>query len=250
VYAEFTDPLSRGRAGAPVLLAGQRYGLGAGMYLGSPEVWRLRSIDETYYDRFWVKLTRKAAEGRIKRGLERAVILLEGRDYEIGQAVPLRARVVDVNYQPLADAAITLEVFDPNGKPLIPAPELTQDRNRPEEYKGAMRVTSPGRYRLELKPPQQGDSVAAEINVVMPRLEAGDPLQNVSLLKNLVEGTGGAYVSLDEAAATIPALLPNAGHEFLLSQRIQELWDKKWLMILIGLLLAAEWLTRKLLRLA
>ncbi|MEZ6066368.1 MAG: hypothetical protein R3B90_11830 [Planctomycetaceae bacterium] len=84
----------------------------------------------------------------------------------------------------------------------------------------------------------------------MPRLEADDPLQNVSLLTNLVEGTGGRYVSIDEAAAVIPAALPNMGHEFLLDQRIQELWDEKWLMILIGSLLAIEWLTRKLLRLA
>ncbi|MFV0442765.1 MAG: hypothetical protein ACK5Q5_04245 [Planctomycetaceae bacterium] len=250
IYAEFTDPLSRGRSGAPVLLAGQRYGLGSGMYLGSPEVWRLRSLDETYYDRFWVKLTRKAAEGRLKRGLERTVILLEGRDYEIGQAVPLRARLVDVNYQPLADAAQTIDVFDPSGKPLLPAPELLQDRNRPEEYAGMLRVTAPGRYRLELRGPQEQEPVRAEINVVMPRLEATDPLQNVSLLKNLAEGTGGAYVSLEDAAEQIPSLLPNAGHEFLLSQRIQEMWDQQWLLVLIGVLLAAEWLTRKWLRLA
>lgn len=250
VYAEFTDPLSRGRSGPPVLLAGQRYGLGAGMYLGSPEVWRLRALDESYYDRFWVKLVRKAAEGRLKRGLERAVLLLEGRDYEIGQTVPVRARVVDVNYQPLPEAATTVEVFDPAGKPLIPSPELLQDRNRREEYVGTLRVAAPGRYRFELSTPQPGDKATAEINVVMPRLEASDPLQNVALLKNLADGTGGRYLALDEAAATLPSLLPNAGHEFLLDQRISELWDEQWLLVLIGVLLAAEWLTRKLLRLA
>lgn len=250
VYAEFTDPLSRGRDGQPVLLAGQRYGLGSGLYLGSPEVWRLRSLDETYYDRFWVKLVRKAAEGRLKRGLERAVILLEGRDYEIGQTVPLRARLVDVNFKPLGDAAVTLEVYDPSGRPLIPPPQLLQDRNRPEEYLGTLRVSVPGRYRLELRPPQGGDVVAAEINVVMPRLEASEPLQNVALLKNLVDGTGGRYLDLSEAADVLPSLLPNQGHEFLLDERVRELWDRQWLMVLIGGLLAAEWLTRKLLRLA
>jgi hypothetical protein len=250
VYAEFTDPLSRGRAGPPVLLAGQRYGLGAGMYLGSPEVWRLRALDETYYDRFWVKLVRKAAEGRLKRGLERAVLLLEGRDYEIGQTIPVRARVVDVNYQPLPDAAIVLDVIDPSGAPRIPPLELEQDRNRPEEYVGVLRVTSAGRYRFELTPPAPADKVAAEINVVVPRLEAADPLQNVALLKNLAEGTGGRYLSVEQAAADLPALLPNAGHEFLLDQRIRELWDEKWMLALVGLLLAAEWLTRKVLRLA
>lgn len=250
IYAEFTDPLSRGRGGPPVLLAGQRYGLGAGLYLGSPEVWRLRSIDETYYDRFWVKLARKAAEGRLKRGLERAVVLLEGRDYEIGQSVPVRARVVDVNYKPLADAAISIDIFDPSGRPLIPSPQLEQDRNRPEEYAGVVRVSSPGRYRFELQAPQLQDKVTAEINVVMPRLEAADPLQNVALLQQLAEGTGGQYVPLENAANLVPTLLPNAGHEFLLDQRIAELWDEQWLMILIGLLLGTEWLTRKLLRLA
>jgi len=158
--------------------------------------------------------------------------------------------VVDVNYKPLPDAAITLDVFDPSGKPLIPAPQLQQDRNRREEYFGTLRVAMPGRYRIELTPPQPADKSTAEINVVMPRLEAADPLQNVSLLRNLADGTGGKYLPLSEAEAALPALLPNAGHEFLLDQRILELWDRKWLMILIGALLAAEWLTRKLLRLA
>ncbi|MEZ6066369.1 MAG: VWA domain-containing protein [Planctomycetaceae bacterium] len=150
IYAEYSDPLSRGREGPPILLAGQRYGLGSSLFLGSPEVWRLRSFDEEYYDRFWVKLIRKAAEGRLKRGLERAVLLLEGRDYEIGQTVPLRARVVDASFKPLSDAAIEIEVTDPSGRPIIPAPRLQQDSNRPEEYFGTLRVAAPGRYQLKL----------------------------------------------------------------------------------------------------
>lgn len=250
VYAEFTDPLSRGRDGQPVLLAGQRYGLGSGLYLGSPEIWRLRSMDEQFYDRFWVKLVRKAAEGRLKRGLERAVVLLEGRDYEIGQTVPLRARVVDVDYKPLSLAALPIDVTDPSGRPVIPALQLQQDRNRPEEYFGTLRVTMPGQYRLSLRPPQTTEAVTAEFNVVMPRLEASDPLQNVTWLKNLTDGTGGRYVSFEAAAEILPSLLPNMGHEFILDQRIKELWDQWWVLILLGGLLAAEWLTRKLLRLA
>ncbi len=250
VYAEFTDPLGRGPDGQYVLLAGQRYGQGSGIYLGSPEVWRLRSLDEDFYDRFWTKLIRKAAEGRLKRGEERVVLILEGRDYEVGQTVPIRARVVDVSYKPIQEPQLNLLVTDPNGRPILPPPVLEQDRNRPEEFFGTLRVSIPGRYQLRLESPGSTDEALAEIDVVIPRLEASDPLQNVSLLENLAAGTGGRYLTVDEAAETLPAALPNMGHEFILDQRIQELWDEKWVMILLGTLLALEWLTRKLLKLA
>lgn len=250
VYAEFTDPLARGRDGQPVLLAGQRYGLGSGLYLGSPELWRIRSLDEQYYDRFWTKLVRKAAEGRLKRGLERTLLLLEGRDYEIGQSVPVRARVVDVDFQPLDVTTLDVNVTDPTGRPLIPPLTLQQDRNRPEEYFGTFRVSVPGRYSLQLASPRGNETATSELAVVMPQLEASNPLQNVSLLKNLAEGTGGRYLPLPEAVASLPALLPDMGHEILLDQRVRERWDRQWVMILIGTLLALEWLTRKMLRLA
>ncbi|MEW4526986.1 hypothetical protein [Maioricimonas sp. JC845] len=250
VYAEFTNPLARGGDGQPVLLAAQRYSQGQTVYLGSPEMWRLRALDEEFYDRFWIKMVRKAAEGRTKRGLQRGMLILQGADYDVGQTVPLRARVLNSQYRPLEQQTLGIDVYDPTGKPMVPPLTLRQDRNRPAEFVGDFRVALPGRYRLELSIPDSSETVVNEINVSLPKLEAASMQQDVQRLKALVAETGGRYLSIDEAAAELPALLPNMGQEFVIDQRLRELWDRQWVMFLLVGLLSVEWLTRKLLKLA
>jgi uncharacterized membrane protein len=250
IYAEFTDPLSRVGGRQPILLAGHRYGQGQVLYLGSPETWRLRALDESYFDRFWVKLVRKGAEGRSKRGLQRSMFVLDGREFTLGQTVPLRLRSLNPQFQPLETDNVTIDVFGPTGRPILPEPELLRDRVRPSEFVGDFRPLVPGRYRLEYEVPDSSDRLTMEIDVQMPRQEAAVLVQDVETLERLVEGTGGAYLSLEEAAAAIPPLLPNKGEYVVIDQQIKELWDRQWLMLLLALFVSAEWLTRKLLKLA
>jgi hypothetical protein len=249
VYAEFSDPLSRGADGQPVLLAGQRYGQGATLYLGSPELWRLRSLKESYYERLWTKLVRKAAEGRSKRGVQRALVILEGREFELGQTVPVRVRAVDSQFQPLSANSLRIDVIDPRGRPLVPGPSLDRDRNRATEYVGGFRVALPGRYKISLEVPGSIDKASAEIDVTVPQREFASLQQDVAALKSLVEGTGGAYLTVEEIAK-LPSLLPDTGQEFVIDQRIKELWDRNWMLGLLVGLLSLEWLLRKLLKLA
>lgn len=213
-------------------------------------MWRLRALDEEFYDRFWIKMVRKAAEGRTKRGLQRGMLILQGADYDVGQTVPLRARVLNSQYRPLEQQTLGIDVYDPTGKPMVPPLTLRQDRNRPAEFVGDFRVALPGRYRLELSIPDSSETVVNEINVSLPKLEAASMQQDVQRLKALVAETGGRYLSIDEAAAELPALLPNMGQEFVIDQRLRELWDRQWVMFLLVGLLSVEWLTRKLLKLA
>jgi hypothetical protein len=250
VYAEFTDPLSRGVGGQPVLIAAQRYGQGSILYIGSPEFWRLRATDEAYLDRFWTKLVRKVAEGRSKRGLQRGLFVLEGRDYDVGQTVPLRVRVVNPQFEPLAADQVALEVYDPQGRPQVPALTLDRDRQRPAEYIGDLRVSQPGRYRLELAVPDSTERVTAELNVQLSQLEAASLVQDVQTLTTLVAGTGGAYLPLTEAALKLPALLPDRSEITIIDEQIQEQWDRWWVLLLLAGLLSVEWLSRKLLKLA
>lgn len=249
VYLEFSNPLARGQDGQPVLLAGQRYGQGSVLYLGSPELWRVRSDDEKLYERLWTKLTRKVSEGRSKRGVQRALVILEGREFELGQTVPVRVRAVNAQFEDLSADTIKIDVIDPRGRPMIPSPVLTRDRNRKSEYAGGFRVTLPGRYHIELAVPDSNDKATADIDVTVPQREFAFLQQDVGALKSLVEGTAGAYMTVAEASQ-IPALLPNAGQEFIIDQRIKELWDRDWMLWLLVGLLSLEWLLRKLLKLA
>lgn len=250
VYAYFSDPRTQSASGLPVLLASQYYGAGRVIYLGSPEMWRMRSIDEVYYDRFWTKSIREAGQARLKRGNNRGTLLLERNQFVLGQTVRVRAQLTDPQFDPLMAESVLAEIFDPNGRPMIPPVRLQRDSNRTGQFVGSFRVSSPGVWRIDVPIPQSGDQLSEKIDVVLPNLETDNARQNAQLLRLIAEDTGGAYFPLSEAAAEVPKRLPNRGEEFQIDQQLKTLWDREWLMYLLIGLLSIEWLTRKLLKLA
>lgn len=250
IYARYSDPRSQTSDGLPILLAAQYYGAGRVMYLGSPEMWRLRSIDEEHFDRFWTKTIRESGQARLKRGNNRGTVLLERSQYVLGQTVRVRAQILDAQFEPLAVTSITADVFDGNGRPMSPPLNLRQDASRAGQFVGSFRVSTPGLWRLELPIPQSVQRLVEKVEVVLPNLETDNARQNAQLLRVIAEDTGGAYFPIAEAAAEIPSHLPDKGEEFQIDQQLRTLWDRAWLMYLLIALLAVEWLTRKLLKLA
>jgi len=250
VHAHFPDPHSQTEYGFPILMASQFYGEGRTLYLGSGEIWRLRALDEEYYDRFWVKAVREVGQGRTKRGTKRGTLLLERNQYLLGQTVNVRARLLDPQYKALDQESVTLEVYDPDGKPLVPAKTLLKDKTRPGEFVGSFRAARPGKYKLELPIPDSNQQIQGNVAVLLPKLEDESLSQDVRVLKELVRDTGGQYFALADAEEMIPPLLPDSTEEFLVDERLRTLWDREWVMYLLVGFLAAEWLTRKLMKLA
>ncbi len=251
VYANFTDPRAETSYGAPIWLASQFYGSGRTLYLGAGELWRLRAIDEDYFDRFWTKAIRELSTTRLKRGTLRGMLLLERNQYLLGQTAHVRALLSDAQFQPLTAESVNCDIYDPSGRPLLPPMKLLPDRQRPGQFVGDFRLSLPGTYRLELTIPDSTDKLSEKLDVSLPNLETANARQNVQLLRALADETGGAYLQLDEnTAAALPKLLPNHGEEFLVDERLRTLWDRDWVMYALVGLLSAEWLTRKLLKLA
>ena len=251
VYANFTDPRSETSYGAPIWLASQFYGSGRTLYVGAGELWRLRAIDEDYFDRFWTKAIRELSTTRLKRGTLRGMLLLERNQYLLGQTAHVRALLSDAQFQPLVAEVINCEIYDPAGRPQLPPLKLIPDRQRPGQFVGDFRLSLPGTYRLELLVPDSTDKLTEKLDVSLPNLETANARQNVQLLRAMADETGGAYLPLDEnTAAALPKLLPNHGEEFLVDERLRTLWDRDWVLYVLVGLLAAEWLTRKLLKLA
>jgi hypothetical protein len=250
VYAKFTDPRS-GARGQPILLASQYFGAGRVLYLGSGELWRLRSLEEDYYDRLWIKMLREIGQGRLLRGTNRGILLLEKTQYPLGATVQVRTRLLDPQFKEYQAERVTMEVYDPTGKPLTPALSLLADKTRPGHFGGAFIAALPGTYKLELPIPESGDQLKGSVSVRLPNLEFDHPEQNEQLLRSLArKETGGAYVRLEDAASELPALLPDRSTEKVRYDEPIPLWDRDWVMYLLVGLLSLEWLTRKLLKLA
>jgi hypothetical protein len=252
VYSYFSDPRALAGNTKPVLLASQYYGAGRTLYLGSPEMWRLRTIDEDHYDRFWTKSIREVSQARLKRGNNRGSIILERTQYVLGQTVRVRAQVLDAQFNPLEADHIMAEVIDGDGQPMSPLLRLDVDTTRIGQFVGNFRAGVPGTWRVEFELPQSRERIVQKLDVVLPNLETDNARQNAQLLRQLAEdtGTGGAYFRLDEAAVEIPKRLPNVGEEFQIDQQLKTLWDREWVMYILVGLLSIEWLTRKLLKLA
>lgn len=246
VYARFSDP----RSDRPVLMASQFFGSGRVLYLGSPELWRLRSLDEDLFDRFWIKAVRELGQSRMKRGTNRGTLLLDRSEYLLGQTIALRAHLLDPQFQELTLDAVPIELFDPDGRQLG-LTELRKQPNRPGQYAGNFRANRPGAFRVNLPIPPEGDErLSGRIDIVLPDLESVDPRQNQSLLSGLVRGTGGEYLAVADAGS-LPGKLPNGGVELLVDRgRPSPLWDRQWVLYLLVGLLCFEWVTRKLLKLA
>ncbi len=143
-----------------------------------------------------------------------------------------------------------MEVYDPAGKPLVPPRLLTRDPGRPGEYLGDFRASLPGVYRLELPIPDTSEQITEEVTVVLPKLEDENIRQNVQLLSQLAEMTGGKYLTIQDAEAGLPDQLPNRGELFKVDERLRTLWDRQWVMFALVGLLSVEWLSRKLLKLS
>ncbi|MSR56144.1 MAG: VWA domain-containing protein [Planctomycetaceae bacterium] len=251
VYARFSDPRSAAISDQPILLATQFYGAGRVLYLGSAEWWRLRSLDEDFYDRLWIKLLREVGQGRLLRGTNRGILLLEKTQYALGATIQVRARLLDPQFKDYVADKVAMEIYDPAGKPISPSPVLLADKTRPGHFGGAFLAGLPGSYKLELPIPDSTDQLKGSISVRLPNLEFDHPEQNEPLLRAMARReTGGVYLSLDEAAAKLPQLLPDRTTQKIQYDRPQALWDREWVMYALVGLLSLEWLTRKLLKLA
>ena len=115
VYARFSDPRAAQGDQQPVYFAGQFYGSGSVFYLGSGEMWRLRSVDETYFEQFYTKLIRHVSQGRLLRGSSRGVLLVGQDHYLLGGTVEVRAQLSNIRLEPLERRSVNLQVIGPDG---------------------------------------------------------------------------------------------------------------------------------------
>jgi hypothetical protein len=180
------------------------------------------------------------------------VFLLDRESYLLGETVRVRAQLDTPQGEPLAVEGVKLHVTDPNGRALFPAGlEVRPEAGQPGQYAANFRAALPGRYQVRLTLPGQEQPLTTTVEVTLPQLEQMNPQQNRALLVKLAEETRGAYFTLEQAAAGLPDLFKTSAAESVpIDERLRTLWDRTWLLYVIVGLLSAEWLTRKLLKLA
>lgn len=250
ILARYGNPRARTQDGQPPFIASQFYGKGRTVFVSSAETWRLRSISAEGHQRFWTNMIREVGQGRRSRGQSRGLLLLDRTELSPGQTLTIRAQLYDARMQPLQRESVPVAIADSNGRSVGMPNQLQPDSRRPGQYTATFRPGAAGEYKLTIPVPESSDVLSDSIQVSLPDLEAENPAQNVKLLTSLSAETGGRYLNLEQAIATLPDLLPDRSEPFVIDEQLKTLWDRSWLMYLIIGLLCVEWAIRKLVRLS
>ncbi len=258
VLARVSDPKS-GRSGSgEVYFAEQFYGSGRVFYLGSGELWRLRRMDENYFERLYTRLIRHVSQGRLLRQSHRGLLMVGQDQYQVGGTVEIRAQLTNAQLTPLAAPSVPLQVFHPSGK--MQTITLQPDPSRIGTFAGQFTALDEGDYRLELLVPESNDErLTRRVQVSMPDLERQNPQRNGTLLARLAEASQGKYYAELEAAigprAKDPLVnqLKDRSKTVVVTATPNPLWEQtwmRWLMYILTGLLFIEWTVRRLFKLA
>jgi len=258
VYSYFSNP-DAAISGKPIYFAEQFYGSGRVFYMGSGEMWRLNEEGVGYFEQFYTKLLRHVSQGRLLRGSRLGTLLLDRDRYIQGTTIPVRAQLQNLRQEPLEVDKVELGISLPDGG-LAKSVELKPDPSRRGFYQGQFNAAQVGTYQLQITHPEGSEVIMKRIQVATPQLEVDNPQRDDTLAKRIAEATKGKfYVGMDAVAtdfsdeATLDKLFPDQKKTKLEAtsndREFQEEWSK-WLMLGIVGFLCAEWILRRLCRLA
>ena len=258
VFARFGDPNAAGAGGSPVYMAEQFYGSGRVFYLGSGEMWRLRAIEDAYFEQFYTKLVRHVSQGRLLLGSSRGLLLVDRDRYVLGNTVVLRANVSNAQFEPLTIPQLPIQVMLPDST--VTTVSLNPDPNRKGMYLGQFTVLQEGTYRIELAvPDSDGEQVTRRIQVKVPDLERENPERNDALLSEIADRTGGLYyVGADavlggKGMPPLAAQLNDRTEVTYLPGVVDREYERDWMNGILAIVCGAlcfEWLIRRLSKLA
>lgn len=253
-----------GRQFEPIIVT-QPIGRGRVLYMNTDETWRWRIVDEMQlYRNFW-----RNAIKYLTPSISRQVIISTGGErFYAGQKVKVEVEAYDKDYKPLVQTELRLLKIRKD----VPASDVNKEENReivivkpldaddtgtdPKE-----RSDKAGRYEVEIMakvgvyeltteeawrnrddPKEAGKVEPKEFFVDEPQAEIEHPEANPSTLDSLVTKPEFG-LKVQNAGDLLEQIhddrLPTV------TEKARELWDTRISIVLIVLLLTAEWIIRK-----
>lgn len=204
VYARFSDPDTALENVQPIYMAGQFYGSGRVFFMASGEMWRVRAVDDVYFEQFYTKLIRWASEGRLLRDSSRGVLLVDKDRAALGDQIAVRAILQDAQHQPLTADQIQAMLVKPDSTSVALTLKKVKDEGREGIYVEQFTALQEGDYHINLQHPAAADQVLTrEVRVKIPAKETEFPERNDALLREIADKSGGDYfVGLASAVGT------------------------------------------------
>jgi hypothetical protein len=206
VLATFGDPKSQkteDKKDQPFFVT-MRAGKGKSFYIGSGEMWRLRTFNEEYHQRFWVKLARHVSSGSGGKSFGRFSMAGE---FVTGN-IPIEAEVKDKDGFPLdkdAPPTVLLRKIDGGGPKGEQAKVLLKAKKIGERWQGTFagntRIDEDGTYEVRIDIPGTDESITQTFEVKKPNVEMSDLRTNFPKLYNMAtDAPPSLLAKMNEAA--------------------------------------------------
>lgn len=181
VLMEFLDVNERGEAESKPYFVVNQPGRGRTAFLGSGEMWRLRTVDPAFFERFWIRFGRNISSARRNVQSFRGQVLVN-KEYSSGSMVRVQTRLLAPNGKPYPPDGITpkfiVEQFEPDGtkkaKPIGPIQMAAKkgasgfDGYYQAQLLADPKLFPPGEFRYRVVvdvPDSPGDTISGEFMV-------------------------------------------------------------------------------------
>jgi len=237
-----------------IYMAGQFYGSGNVLFLGSGETWRLRRIDDAVFERLTTQLVRHVSQGRLLRGSRRARVLVERDRYAVGSSVVVRV----VGSEGAAATVAACRATGPDGATVRVA--LAPEPGRPGVLQGSFVASREGAWRIDVEVGDNADdTISRRIQARLPDRELERPKLDRGALDQIATLSGGSAQYLAQAAWSpedsrgLAARIPDRSRREYETGAADGGFKRGLNAILLALgtgLLCCEWVVRRLVKLA
>ena len=247
---------------------------GRSLYVATDEIWRWRyGRGDFLPERFWVQMIRLLGRESLARSGKPALLEITPRRGEVDRPAQIELTLLDQALVESAPATMRVRIVREGSVDERGAPGTTPDDAATTElvltsragdgraaaagsarnYSATWLPTASGRYRIDAADPliasAGGLSVRAEVWQADDEMRT--PQTDHALLARLVESTGGRVLAPGDLAQLLdPNVLPKRRLRLAGEPDIETLWDTPLALILVMLLLTAEWAWRRLLKFA
>lgn len=252
VLAQHGDQRMRNQFGRHVLMALQRFGPGRTVFIGFDATYRWRYLHEHYFDGFWARLIDRVGRAKVLGGRYPFTLSTDKSVYRTGDRVILRVQLTGAQEEIASLGTLNCEVEVTGADPV--SYDLVANAEQPGLLETSFTAEKGGPYTVRVFSAAQAERDSSvrpathTFRVEPPRQETDKPGTNRALLEDITKATNGKLFTV-ENASEIPAAFSIKEVERLIQYR-EELWDAPlWLFVIVGVM-TAEWVLRKLYRLA
>jgi uncharacterized membrane protein len=223
------------------LLAFQRYGRGKAFAFTLQDSWHWQMHAEVVYEDlsheyFWRQLMRALVDG-VPDPVEPHMMTDR---VEPGEAIAVRADVVDPNFVELNDAAVVAHVVRPDGS-IVDVP-MQWSGERSGEYVGSVPTAGEGDYEARIEATHGGKSVGttvAHVRATPGDAEYFDATMHAPTLRRIAEETGGQFYTAGAMQGLTEDLRYTGRGVTTIEER--DLWHLPIVFLLLIGLLCGEW---------